>query len=164
MKRHYIYLAGNISDNPETYLWRERFTQECEKRNLNLGILNPCGNTFNQGLRPDGEKKGEIGLFERVRSTRGKGVLALKDFNMVKISTIIVANLAVVDADKPMIGTVVELTWAYDLKIPVIAIVDETFNWGKLYSRHPFMDRFISERVADEIEAVNIIEDFFIFV
>lgn len=162
MKKHYCYLAGNISDNPETYLWRESFTKEIKKREMNVAVLNPCSNMFNQGIRPD-EKKREINLFDRAIKRRGKGVLTLKDYQAIKISTIIVANLALIDPDKPLIGTIVELTWAYDLKVPVIAIIDESFSWGQLYSRHPFIDRFISERVLDEVEAVSMIEEFFLY-
>jgi nucleoside 2-deoxyribosyltransferase len=162
-KRQYVYLAGNISDDPETYKWRYRFEQEILKRSLRVAVLNPCANKFNKGIEPDGKGSDSVNFFDRAIAQRGKGVLALKDYQMIKICTIIVANLKLIDPEKPMIGTVVELTWAYDLKIPVIGIVDESFAWGQLYSRHPFLDRFISERVSDEIEAVDIIQDFFIF-
>lgn len=162
-KKHYIYLAGNISDDIRTYEWRIRFEEESKNRNLPIEIMNPCNNLFNTRIAPKKKGKNRGSLFDRAVSQKGKGVLPLKDFSMVKICTLIVANLALVYTEKPMIGTVFELAWADSLKIPVIAIVDETHTLGKLYSQHPFIERCISTKVDDEIEAIDIIEDFFIF-
>lgn len=163
MKKHYIYLAGNISTDIKTYEWRMKFERLVKERNLPVAVLNPCKNQFNEemlkamkhGLKDFFSKAGKMPL----------GVLPDKDYQMVKISTIIVSNFKYIHPKKPSIGTVAECIWARDLHIPVIAIVDESKKKSVqyLYSRHPFLDRCISERVNSVEEAVDIVEKFFVF-
>lgn len=163
-KRHYIYLAGNISGNLETYLWREKFESLIDEREINVVVLNPCRNRFNQKLGGFIEQGGNESDFFTEASYMEFGILPLKDRKMIEISTVIVANLALHNPMKPMIGTMFELAWADELKIPVIAIVDESTPWGKLYSLHPFINRCISARVNNVEEAIKLIDQFFVFV
>ena len=48
-KRHYIYLAGNISADERTYLWREQFRDLV--KDLPIVCLDPTLNQFNQKLK-----------------------------------------------------------------------------------------------------------------
>lgn len=160
-KKHYVYLAGNISGDPRTYEWRENFENEIKKRGWDkLVVLNPCSTRFNRIVKSSSNKRED---FFKSAQRRKIGVLPLKDYQMIKICSIIVANFKLFTSEKPIIGTIYEMAWARILMIPVIAIVDESTPLGKLYSRHPFQNYHISERVNNEIEAIDLIEEFFMF-
>jgi len=183
-KKHYTYLAGNISDDPRTYEWRIDFHREVSKRprlDQSLCVLDPTANKFNQIIKPGQKGKKDLSsinmsfdkggdftgeekemLFEKALKAR-PGVLPKKDYGMIKICTVVIANLMYVHPQKPMIGTVFELDFCRMLMIPVVAIVDEEDPMCKLYSRHPFMNECISERVETVVEAVELIDDYFVF-
>lgn len=161
--REYIYLAGNISNDVETYHWRERFEDYMSDINEDLmqrGIvsepvfycLNPCNNAFNE------EFKENINIL-RTDPSEHLGLLPTKDYWMLKRCTIIVANLALWTVDKPMMGTLFEETWAdWIFKIPNVQIVgDETSP----YTKHIFVKKAASARVFDEKEAAQVIAYFF---
>ena len=166
-KKHYVYLCGNISDNTETYQWRIDFRKEVEKRrtlNKSLCILDPTANQFNQDISPLTTITKDKKTFLERALLKKPGVLPRKDYQMIKICTILVVNLIHITENKPLIGSPIECEWARQLMIPVIAIVDESKPLCKLYSRHPFMNDCISERVDTVIEAVDMIEDYFVLI
>jgi len=53
-KRHYIYLAGNISEDPRTYAWREEFI-ELLADEPGVVMINPCKNDFDQDMKTAGK-------------------------------------------------------------------------------------------------------------
>ena len=149
-KRHFIYLAGNISDDPETYEWRERFRQIIEGDYF--VCMDPCDNPFNQ------DHKEEINILRHDPSDH-LGILMPKDYHMVKIASIFVANLELWTTEKPMIGTIVEHSWAYyDFKMPIIQIIGDG---SSPYARHQWLRQMASARVPDEKEAAEVIRYFF---
>jgi len=160
-KKHYVYLAGNISSDLRTYEWREKFTEMCAESELPVVILNPCNTLFNQEMKKY-LKRGGKNFFKQATSKFPIGVLPGKDYQMVKISTLIVANFQLIDPKKPSIGTVVEVNWARELNIPVIQIIDESTDHGKLYANHPFIDWAVSAKVTNLEEAFDIVKNFFV--
>ena len=159
----YIYLAGNISNDPETYHWRERFEDYMEDINIDLiskGVseepvfhcMNPCNNAFNE------EFKQNINIL-RTDPSEHLGILPSKDFMMVKRCTIVVANLALWTPDKPMMGTLFEESWTdWIFRYPNIQIVGDE---SSPFTRHIFVKKAASARVYDEKEAARVIAYFF---
>lgn len=155
-KKHYIYLAGNISEDNRTYEWRERFT-ELMSDEPKVIVVDPCKNKFNQAMK----NAAESGMaFTREAKKRSQRILRSKDYQMVKISSVIVVNLELNSKEKPMIGTMMELAWARDIfYVPVIAITGGVEN---IYTTHPWVDECCSAKVNTVEEAVDTIKTFFL--
>ena len=159
----YIYLAGNISNDVETYHWRERFEDYMDDINVDLiqkGIvdypvfhcLNPCSNAFNE------EFKANINIL-RTDPSEHLGLLPTKDHWMLKRCTIVVANLALWTIDKPMMGTLFEESWNdWIFRMPNIQIVGDE---SSPYTQHIFVKKAADARVFDEKEAAQVIAYFF---
>jgi nucleoside 2-deoxyribosyltransferase len=150
-KRHFIYLAGNISNDPETYGWRERYTQ------MVFGeyfvTMDPCDNQFNQ------DHRGNI-VHLRTDPSEHLGILMPKDFHMVKKASIMVVNLELWTPEKPMIGTIFELDWARQFFLPVIGIVGDGTS---PYCNHIWIKSILAfgTRVKDVDEAAEVTRYFF---
>lgn len=155
-KRHYIYLAGNISEDVRTYEWRERFT-ELVSDEPQIVVVNPCANAFNQGMK-SGPKDGL--KFTKEAKKRSQKILRAKDYQLVKMCSVVVANLWLTTPKKPMVGTVQELCWCRDIfYVPVIGITGGVDN---IYTQHPWIDECCSAKVETVEEASQMVKDFFI--
>ncbi len=145
-----IYLAGNISSNPETYEWREKAT----KLLTGYKILNPAANKFNEALIKQHE--GDSSGFTREAIKKSQHILIIKDFNLVQSVDIILVNLQLITPDKPPVGTIFELAWGWLLKKPIVAIVGDN-----LYCIHPFPTATFSATVDNLEDACKLIKEFF---
>jgi len=155
-KRQYIYLAGNISDDNRTYEWREDFIKLMEGI-PNIVVVNPCANKFNQGMKNATE--GGI-AFTKEAKKRSQKILRAKDYQLVKMCSVIVVNLELISQEKPLIGTIQELTWARDIfYLPVIAITGGVDN---IYTHHMWVDECCSAKVDTIEEAAGMIKTFFL--
>ena len=155
-KSTYVYLAGNISDDPHTYGWRERFIK-LVRNDPGLVVVNPCGNQFNQGMR--GINKSSLEFIKEAKK-RSQYLLRAKDYQMIKICNAMVVDLVTGTDKKPLIGTIQELCLAKDIfKIPVIAI---THNEDTPYTHHPWIDECCSAKVDTVEESVEMIKTFFL--
>ena len=148
--RKVVYLAGNISSDPETYTWRDRAI----KLLRGYRVLNPAGNPFNKKLIKYYDGKSEEFLKSAIKQSQG--ILIVKDFNLVKNSDIILVNLGLITPEKPPLGTVYELAWAWYLKKPVVAIVGDN-----LYCKHPFTVATFSATAENLEDACKVIKEFF---
>jgi len=154
-KRQYIYLAGNINEDPRTYEWREYF-EELMGNEDKVVVVNPCANKFNQSIKGAGKNGLE---FTREAKKRSQKILRAKDYQLVKMCSVIVVNLELWNPEKPMIGTVQELTWARDIfYLPVIAIA----GVENIYTTHPWIDECCSAKVDTVKEAVDMVRTFFL--
>ena len=155
-KRNYVYLAGAISEDERTYLWREKFT-DIIGEDRRVIIVNPCANKFNQGMKNVGDDGME---FTKEARKRSQGILRAKDYQLVKMCNAIVVNLALWSPEKPMIGTIQELTWAHDVfYVPVIAITEGVDN---IYTTHPWVLECCSAKVETVEEAAQMFKTFFL--
>jgi len=155
-KRQYIYLAGTINEDVATYEWRERF-EELLKDEDRVVIINPCANKFNQGIK--GFEKGGL-EFTKEAVKRSQKILRAKDYQLIKMCSAVVVHLGLWSLEKPMIGTIQELTWAHDVfYTPVVAILGEVEN---IYTTHPWVDECCSAKVDTVEEAADIIKTFFL--
>jgi len=155
-KRNYVYLAGNINEDPRTYEWREEFTKLVEDED-NAIVVNPCANAFNQGML----KVGKDGMaFTREAKKRSQKILRAKDYQLVKMCNVVVVHLGLSNPEKPMVGTIQELTWARDIfYTPVIAITNGEDN---IYTTHPWIDECCSAKVETVEEAAEMFKTFFL--
>jgi len=159
-KRHYIYLAGNISEDSRTYEWREKFTELMED-NPRVIIVNPCANKFNQEMRKSALGNGLDGLeFTKEAKMKSQKILRAKDYQLVKMASVVVVNLALYSPEKPMIGTIQELCWCRDIfYVPVLAICNKIDN---IYTTHPWVDECCSAKVDTVEEAIEMVKMFFL--
>ena len=158
-KSHYVYLAGNISDDPRTYQWRIDFTDlmRSEISEGRVKILDPTQNKFNQKLQ-DYDKGGLDFIKEATK--RSQKLLRAKDYNMVKIASLMVTNFGLVTEEKPLIGTVHELVWAHDIfYIPILGITEGIEN---PWICHPWHLECVSAWANNIEEAVWLIREFFL--
>lgn len=155
-KRSFIYLAGNISKDPKTYEWRDKFTNLLID-DSRVVVVNPCKNEFDQGMKG----LGTTGLdFAIEASKRSQKILRAKDYQLIKMCSVLVVNLEIYNKDHPMIGTIQELTWARDIfYVPVIAICGTEPN---IYTEHPWVDECCSAKVETVEEAAEMIKTFFL--
>jgi len=155
-KNHYIYLAGNISEDVKTYEWREQFSKEFEDVS-NVRVINPCANGFNRQMRNnDGN-----GLdFVKKAKKLSQNILRAKDYQLIKICSIVIAHLGYTKPEKPLIGTIQELTWAHDVfYIPIIGVTNGEDN---SYTNHPWIDECCSAKVDTLEEAIMLVKTFFL--
>jgi len=150
-----VYLVGQISSKaPESYLWRQRVTDELE------GIVNindPCMTEFNESIKETGiDPKKYIAL------TDGIDIIVPKDRLAVAQSTIGLANMVQYDKTKPLIGSCFELAWYYDSpEKTVIGIYDG--DRDNLLHKHPFIKAAVTTWVEDEYEACELIKGYFCY-
>ncbi len=158
-KSNYVYLAGNISQNIDTYLWRENIERLLKKERLyrKVVVVNPCANEFNQGMK----SATKTGLeFIKEAKKRSQHLLRAKDYQLIRMCNLMVVDLVTGSDEKPLIGTLHELCWAKDVfKIPVISI---THNEVTPYTTHPWIDECCSAKVETVEEAADMIKTFFL--
>ena len=155
-KRNYVYLAGQINENPDTYEWRERFTKLVSDE-PGIVVVNPCANRWNKSMKGTGKDGLE---FTKIAAKASQKILRAKDYQMVKMCNVMVVHLGFSTPEKPMVGTLQELAWANDIfYTPVIAILG-----GKedIYSTHPWVDECCSAKVRTVEEAVDTLKGFFL--
>lgn len=143
-----IYLAGLIDINaPESLLWRERVIVQLndifEVRSPLRGKGNLAENTRDGGLT--------------CTCASNKAIL-LRDRNDVRESNIILANLETFGSTRSLIGTIAELAWSWDQKLPIIAIAKKE---NKIMWNHPFINEFIAHYEETENGAVKFIRRYY---
>ena len=147
-----VYLAGTINTSDD-YFQRWRLDAARELRNHGIMPLTPLA----------GKMAMENGTFSTdggITSTTPSRAVMARDYAMVRSAHIILANLKLIGdhglCDKPFIGTFYELGWAWEMKKPVVAVV-EPENY--LFNNHPFLVESITEKFGSMDEALrNIIE------
>lgn len=144
-----IYLAGQISENPETIKWRKRINFVCDDID-ELDIIDPCNNSFSKEGRKD-----KI-LFKKI-----KPLITPRDYSYVLSSDGVIANLNWYTKEIPMIGTFFELA-IYKLcpEKVVVGIFDGDPSTD-IVCQHPFVNSTIHTWVKNEDEALDIFLKFF---
>lgn len=152
-ERFIVYLSGTMAeDNPEHREWRSRATE----------LLNAEGIfTRNPYRGRDSSKIIKVDNYHYTLSTapirnRLGNVLVARDLKDVEDSDILLCNLRGTKGERPSIGTLSELAWAYLLRKPVVCVVHED-DTDKNYYKHPFMHTFVDQWVATVEEGVDVI-------
>jgi len=142
-----IYLAGAMSGLT--------YADAQEWRDTAIQLLNEYGLTGYSPLRGTGKELGQT-VIEGSPNTNvfltSKGIVSRDHFD-VKTSDAILINL--LGTERVSIGTVMEIALAWEYRIPVVLICEETnIHWS-----HPFVNEMVSYRVDTLQDGVDTIAD-----
>jgi len=144
-----IYLAGYIQGRVinQCTEWRKKVRehydhwkkQEGNKKRYPITWLDPLNGEDFAEISPDG-----------LKSPIPPHAIVHMDYKCVNDADLIVVNMDTFGEDRPLTGTICELAWAWDKKIPIIMITNE-----KKYINHPFLSYFASWIVPDIDTLIN---------
>jgi nucleoside 2-deoxyribosyltransferase len=80
--------------------------------------------------------------------------IILRDYHDVLQSDVILVNLNDFGSPRPLLGTIMELAFAWEHRIPVVAIASEN---NTLMRTHPFVSQAVSHYVPSLDAAVNLL-------
>lgn len=121
-----IYLAGYMSSKKgkKCAHWRRELRKHYVMKAWDIIWLDPM----------NGQKLGELKR-DGLKSTNIPGkAFIYRDFKSVREADLIIANLKTFGEERPITGTLFELSWAWEHNKPVIVIADKTY-----YTEHPFI-------------------------
>ena len=158
--RDKVYLIGQISmHSNETYLWRRR-VKEYMKGNEQFEFIDPCDNEFNKSIVGDPRLENDKNRVQ-VYKSEGIGLIVPKDKMYVAKSTIAIANMNHYDTDKPMIGTCFELAWYHTNNHKAVIGIFDGEPEESVYAWHPFIRSSVNAWVRNEIEACELMKEYF---
>ena len=137
------YLAGYISGAKisECTEWRKRIRSYYLNKGWDqLVFLDPLNGDERETIDDEGLSSSVI---------PGKA-LVYRDYQSVKNSDLIIANLDTFGQERPLTGTIYELAWAWNFKIPVIVITE-----NHRYIKHPFIQDTASMIVSSVEELIE---------
>lgn len=130
----YVYLAGIIQGSviDECIKWRRTVVDHYNNWKgsgipyNDLYFIDPC----------NGEKDiSDDGMTSNIPTK----VILDKDYSAIKKCDLFIANMNKFGVDRPPIGTIMEVAFAYEFHKPIIMITDET-----VYYKHPFVSNMVS--------------------
>jgi nucleoside 2-deoxyribosyltransferase len=143
-----VYLAGGIAGlvGYDAVDWREAAAEELRERGIET--LNPMrakrvisgGKVISRDFH-DYEHHGAF--------FTSQGIM-VRDFNDVKRCDALLVNL--LGLEKPSLGTIMELAWAYAMQKPAVVAIEPS---GNPHDGHPMIHAAIPFRVASLQEAVD---------
>jgi nucleoside 2-deoxyribosyltransferase len=137
-----VYLAGLIStEAKESIEWRKRVAGVLA---ATFSIRTPMAG------KPHLEVESDDGGLNDKRCT-AKDIVA-RDRRDVREADVILVHLSDFGSDRPLIGTLCELAWAWEQRTPVVAIADKD---DYVMRNHPFISEFVSHYVETEKEAID---------
>ena len=128
-----IYLAGFIQGAKikECMEWRVRVRKFYEDRGLIF--IDPLNGKEFATITPDG-----------LKSSTPPHSIVHRDYRSVIDCDLIVVNMDTFGESRPLTGTICEMAWAWEHRIPIIMITNED-----KYREHPFISYFASWVVKD---------------
>lgn len=148
MKR-VVYLAGLIStDYPASLEWRNAVTPVLEEAGFE--VRDPLAGKGNlKCVTKDG------GITSTI--TENKSIV-LRDRRDVREADVILVHLENFGSPRPLMGTLVELGWAWDDQTPVVAVAAPE---NYVMRKHPFISEFVSQYWPTLDEAVHFIISYY---
>lgn len=111
--------------------------------NPNIQVLSPYRGK--DGILPEDELTHNQPYDNPLTSAKG---IVRRDYNDVQRSSVVVANLY--GAQQVSIGSVMELAWAYQLRIPVVAVMEDNNPHSHLMLQETFTYQFKNLEQASE--------------
>ena len=148
MSTRTIYLAGGIAglSGDSATLWRSYAQEQLE--NLGFETRDPMRAKVELSELPlisrDFHDYADKGPFF---TSRG---IMVRDFNDVKTCDALLVNL--LGLEKPSLGTIMELAWAYALQKPAVVAIERE---GNPHDRHPMLHEAMPFRVETLDEAID---------
>ena len=146
-----VYLVGVISEDPETHHWRKEAVKILGDRFI---VDDPTSSKFDKETLKEAD--GDATKIHALVDQHQSEILLPKSFQSVEQADIILVNLAIEAKDRPMIGSVMEVAWAYAAHKTVIAIRGTSY-----YSKHPMIKGAVHAWSDTLEEAVGIIKEFY---
>jgi len=144
-----VYLAGGIAGltGVQMLKWRQEAAAELEERGIET--LNPM--RAKESLVADGQPLGrDFHAYEKRGAFFTSRGIMTRDYNDVARCDALLVNL--LGLDKPSLGTIMELAWAWQLKKPAVVMIEPT---GNPHDGHPMIHEAISFRVATLDEGID---------
>jgi nucleoside 2-deoxyribosyltransferase len=142
-----IYLAGLIStDYPASLEWRDKITPYLE--GAGFEVLSPMR----------GKKAFKLvngGLVDPNLSSKD---IITRDYHDVEGSDVILMHLDGFGSPRPLLGTICEMAWAWQLKKPVVAIAAEDNTLMRL---HPFVKETVSHYFTTVEDAASFAANYY---
>ena len=139
-----VYLAGLIStDHPESLEWREEAAFRLVE-GWGLDVLSPV-----RGKDMDKSKDGGLSTPDQ-----GSKAIILRDYNDIRQASLMLVNLNLWCSTRPLVGTLMELAWAWQMKMPVVAVCDKN---DALMRNHPFIKECVSHYCETMEEAIEFV-------
>jgi len=149
--KYMVYLVGALTEDPATHLWRD---MAADLLSSYFEINNPGNSLFDKRIL---EKSGGVSeKFYKFVRREASDILLPKSFMSVLHSDIILANLELEPLDRPLIGSIMEIAWAFDHNKTIVAIKGDNF-----YCKHPMIVKAVCAWAKDVKEACDIIKQFF---
>jgi hypothetical protein len=143
-----IYLAGYIYGRPDILEkcveWRKKIVNHYDNwkgdHNYPIIWLDPLNTKDYEKISSDGTTADGI----------NSNAIIHRDYNSVIRSDLIIANLNTFGMSRVPFGTISEMAWSYDHKIPIILISED-----EVYRKHSFAKTFCSFIVNDVDELLQ---------
>ena len=146
-----VYLVGVISEDPITHQWRR---EVAKKLGESFVIDDPTLSKFDKETLK--EAAGDAEKIHDLVDKYQAEILLPKSFQSVQQADIILINLSIEAKDRPMIGSIMELAWAFSMHKTVIAIRGTNY-----YSRHPMVRGAVHAWAENLDEAIGILKEFY---
>jgi len=140
-----VYLAGLIStDHPQSLEWRDDAAFKLDS-GWGIDSLSPL-----RGKDMTTSKDGGISTPDQ-----GSKSIIVRDYNDIRQADVMLVNFNLWGSTRPLVGSLMELAWAWEMKMPVVAVCDKG---DRLMRDHPFIKECVShycETVEKAIEFIG---------
>jgi len=139
-----VYLAGLIStDHPQSLEWRGDASFKLGYT-WKMKCLSP--------LRGKDMTKSEDGGIST--PDQGSKSIIIRDYNDIRRADVMLVNFNLWGSARPLVGTLMELAWAWEMKMPVVAACDKD---DRLMRDHPFIKECVSHYCETMEEAIEFV-------
>ncbi len=149
--RRYVYLAGPV-ELEDT--WRDRAAKVLAK--MGLEPLDP--------LRGQNHTTVANQQAKHIKASVPDSLLVMRDLNdMQRIknsSGLVLMNLSTTSEGRKPIGTLFELMWCWENRVPVIAVMGR--DCDPSYKHHPWIKEMVSYEATSVTDALTLIEEYFV--
>jgi nucleoside 2-deoxyribosyltransferase len=145
--RPIVYLAGAIAglSGADAIDWRNQAVEDLKLRGVEaLSPMRAKDVLRNRTISGNFNDYKDLGAFFTSR-----GIMT-RDFNDVRLCDAMLVNL--LDLEKPSLGTIMELAWAYAFQKPAVVAIEKT---GNPHDGHPMIFEAIPFRVESLEEAID---------
>jgi nucleoside 2-deoxyribosyltransferase len=139
-----VYLAGLIStEKPASLEWRHVVEAALKDR---FHVLSPM-----RGKENLAKTSKDGGITDPTLTAKD---IILRDYHDVVASDVVLVHLDSFGSDRPLVGTMFELGWAWDMKKPVVAVAAGN---NLLMRNHPFVKETVAHYVESLEDAVSVL-------
>lgn len=141
-----VYLAGLIStDYPESLAWRKHAAVYLDSETISpmRDKQNLADRTTDGGLT--------------ATDLTGADIIT-RDYHDVSRCDVILVHLETFGSPRPLIGTVCELAWAWQMRKPIVAVVNED---NYVMRNHPFISQMVNHYFTNLSEACDFINTYY---